>query len=59
MIKEIPDRLGHDKAYALNCNKMMEQFSWHPRRRFEFQIGEVVNWYKKNILWWQPLVNKK
>lgn len=51
------DRLGHDKRYSLDCNKI-RVLGWEPKDDFEKAIRTTVQWYKRNTSWWKPLKNK-
>lgn len=54
LIKQVMDRPGHDRRYALNCDKI-KALGWQPARDFETGIAETVEWYKKNEWWWRPI----
>lgn len=52
-IKFIEDRNirpGHDRRYALVCDKM-KQIGWEPKVPLEEGLQQCVNWYIKNQ-WW-------
>lgn len=51
----VKDRLGHDRRYSLNCEKIME-LGWKPEKEFEEALKETIEWYSKNKGWWEPLV---
>jgi len=55
MIEYVEDRLGHDKRYALNTEKI-EALGWKPKWEFEKALKHTVEWYKDNEWWWKPLV---
>lgn len=57
MIEFVPDRLGHDLRYSLNCEKIME-LGWQPKHEFEKALHETIEWYKQNEKWWKPLIEK-
>lgn len=54
LIKRVADRPGHDRRYALNCDKL-KGLGWKPARDFEAEMAETVEWYKKNEWWWRPI----
>lgn len=52
-IKFVPDyniRPGHDRRYALNCEKLRAT-GWAPKVALELGIAATVDWYCKNQ-WW-------
>ena len=42
MIKFVEDRLGHDRKYALNCDKAMSVLGWQPKIEFDVGIRTVI-----------------
>lgn len=57
MIEFVEDRKGHDKRYALNCDKIKE-LGFKPEQSFEQALKETISWYKDNSWWWKPLKKK-
>lgn len=58
LIKFVPDRLGHDKRYAIDPSKM-EQFGWKPTYTFETGIAQTIQWYLNNKDWWEPIIGRE
>jgi len=56
MIERVPDRLGHDRRYSLDCSKIERELGWKAKYDFKKALHETVEWYKKNEWWWKPLV---
>ncbi len=54
LIRYVDDRLGHDRRYSLNCEKL-NKLGWRPVHAFEQAIRETIDWYRENQSWWQPL----
>jgi dTDP-glucose 4,6-dehydratase len=52
--KFVQDRLGHDRRYSLNCEKL-ENIGWRPKYNFLEALKFTVDWYKQNDEWWKPL----
>ena len=50
-IEHVKDRAGHDRRYALNCQKI-NKMGWKPKHKFEEALKETVKWYKSNRDWW-------
>jgi len=55
MIEYVPDRLGHDRRYAMNYNKIKNELSWEPKTDFITGMKKTIEWYKNNIAWWKKL----
>ncbi len=57
MITYVADRKGHDKRYAINFDKMTQEFGWAPSVTFEEGIAETIQWYKDHEQWWRDIKN--
>ena len=57
LIKLVPDRLGHDRRYALDCRKI-HALGWKPRARFDDALAKTVRWYEGNPNWWKKIKEK-
>jgi dTDP-glucose 4,6-dehydratase len=55
MVDWVPDRLGHDKRYALNCDKASTQLKFKPKISFPDGLSSTIDWYRFNEAWWRPL----
>ena len=55
LIKYVPDRLGHDKRYAIDANKIKKDLGWQPRENFDSGLSKTIFWYLENRWWWKPL----
>jgi dTDP-glucose 4,6-dehydratase len=53
-IKPVADRLGHDRRYSVNIDKVTA-LGWRMERTFGESLQETVNWYRDNRWWWEPL----
>ncbi len=51
LIRFVKDRPGHDKRYAINCDKIKEELGWRKCYSFEAGIKETVDWYLENKDW--------
>jgi dTDP-glucose 4,6-dehydratase len=47
----VQDRPGHDRRYAINCDKLERELGWAPREKFETGIRKTVEWYLANRPW--------
>jgi dTDP-glucose 4,6-dehydratase len=59
LIQYVPDRLGHDRRYAIDSSKARAQLGWKPLHRPEQGIRETIDWYVQNPGWWEPLLKQK
>lgn len=51
LIKFVDDRLGHDRRYAIDSDKIRKELGWKPKYTFETGIVETINWYLDNQDW--------
>jgi dTDP-glucose 4,6-dehydratase len=59
MIQPVPDRLGHDRRYAIDASKIKKELGWQPTRSaWPDALRATVEWYRGNESWWRPLKNK-
>jgi dTDP-glucose 4,6-dehydratase len=54
MIEYVTDRLGHDRRYSIDTEKV-RALGWAPLRSFTEALESTVAWYADNRWWWQPL----
>lgn len=59
LIKFVPDRLGHDKRYAISTKKIEKDLNWHLSYSFEDGLEKTLNFYKNNFDWFENIYNKK
>ena len=52
LIKFVTDRLGHDKRYAINAEKIEKNLGFFTRTSFEEGIKSTIDWYMNNVKWW-------
>jgi dTDP-glucose 4,6-dehydratase len=56
MIQPVPDRLGHDRRYAIDASKIKRELGWQPTRSaWPEALKATVEWYRANESWWRPL----
>jgi len=51
LIKFVKDRPGHDRRYAINCNKIKNELGWSQSVNFEEGLNLTVEWYLQNLDW--------
>ncbi|MEM8670074.1 MAG: dTDP-glucose 4,6-dehydratase [Planctomycetota bacterium] len=55
-IQHVPDRLGHDKRYAVSSHKMLEEFGWRPTRScWPTALQATIQWYVDHREWWERI----
>lgn len=54
LIKHVPDREGHDRRYAMNCDKL-RALGWERKYTFEEALERTVRWYVDNEWWWRKI----
>jgi dTDP-glucose 4,6-dehydratase len=58
LISFVPDRLGHDRRYAIDSGFAQRELDWKPLRSFKESLDETIQWYSDNPSWWQPLLER-
>jgi dTDP-glucose 4,6-dehydratase len=53
-IEPIPDRLGHDRRYSVEIDKI-SGLGWKVERDFDTGLAHTVDWYRDHRDWWEPL----
>jgi dTDP-glucose 4,6-dehydratase len=51
LIEHVTDRPGHDRRYAIDCSKLMNELAWKPSVSFETGLQRTVDWYLENSQW--------
>ena len=49
LITFVADRKGHDRKYALNCDKLITELGWKPRVDFSDGLKETILWYRDKV----------
>lgn len=57
LIQYVPDRLGHDRRYAIDPSKL-ERLGWVPVYSFDSGIQQTITWYLENQIWWNQILHK-
>jgi dTDP-glucose 4,6-dehydratase len=53
-VRYVTDRPGHDRRYALDCEKA-KRLGWQPVHDFADALASTVAWYRDNEAWWRPI----
>jgi dTDP-glucose 4,6-dehydratase len=51
LIQFVTDRPGHDRRYAINCEKLKNTLGWSQAVTFEEGLKNTVQWYLENTDW--------
>ncbi len=51
LIQFVADRPGHDRRYALDCEKLKNTLGWEPHWHFDRGLAETIRWYQANTDW--------
>jgi dTDP-glucose 4,6-dehydratase len=51
LLSYVKDRPGHDRRYALRCEKMEKEFGWKSSIGLEEGLRQTIDWYKSNSKW--------
>ncbi|PZE26423.1 MULTISPECIES: dTDP-glucose 4,6-dehydratase [unclassified Curtobacterium] len=54
-VDRVADRLGHDLRYSVDISKIQAELGYEPLVPFEQGLADVVQWYRDNRAWWEPL----
>ena len=57
LIKFVKDRAGHDRRYAIDASKIMNELGWEPSLSFQDGIRLTIDWYLENSDWMQGVLN--
>jgi len=51
LLSYVEDRPGHDRRYAIKCDKMERELGWKPAISLGEGLGQTIDWYRKNTDW--------
>src|SRR6202795_2581597 len=51
LISHVKDRPGHDRRYALTCEKMERELGWKPAISLEEGLRQTIEWYRAHSKW--------
>ena len=57
LIKFVKDRPGHDKRYAIDASKIINELGWKPKVTFSEGLSKTIDWYLKNDKWLQKITS--
>jgi dTDP-glucose 4,6-dehydratase len=56
LIMFVKDRLGHDRRYAIDPEKITSELGWTPETDFDTGIVKTVRWYLENQAWVEDIL---
>jgi dTDP-glucose 4,6-dehydratase len=51
LLTPVKDRPGHDRRYALRCEKMEKELGWKPEIPLDEGLRRTIDWYRTNSEW--------
>lgn len=54
-VTAVRDRKGHDRRYSVDIAKISHELGYQPQVDFTSGLADVVQWYRDNRQWWEPL----
>jgi dTDP-glucose 4,6-dehydratase len=58
MVRQVADRKGHDRRYALDITKIGAELGYAPQIGLDRGLAATVAWYQENRAWWEPLKDR-
>ncbi|KPV58028.1 spore coat protein [Paenibacillus sp. A3] len=58
LIRFVPDRLGHDRRYAIDPAKIASRLGWQHQVPLEEGLKRTVAWYAANEAWWREAAKR-
>ena len=55
LVTYVEDRKGHDRRYCVDITKISRELGYSPEVPFSMGLADVVQWYRDNREWWEPL----
>ncbi len=52
------DRQAHDRRYAMESDKMKNEFGWSVSSNFKENLDHTIAWYLQNTAWWNPIADE-
>lgn len=57
LITYVKDRPGHDRRYAIDATRIMNELGYLPQESFETGIRKTILWYLENEAWWRSVMD--
>jgi len=59
LIQFVKDRPGHDRRYAINCDKIKTELGWKQNHDFTSGLQDTISWFLKNSVWVNSIRSKE
>lgn len=56
LVAHVPDRLGHDRRYAIDDAKIRAELGYAPAADFAAALEATLRWYLDNEVWWRAVM---
>ncbi len=57
LITFVKDRPGHDRRYAIDASKTINELGWKPSVTFEEGLAKTIEWYENHREWMQHVIS--
>jgi dTDP-glucose 4,6-dehydratase len=57
LITYVADRAGHDRRYAIDCEKIETELGYRASVMLEAGLSSTLDWYLENPQWWQAVMD--
>jgi dTDP-glucose 4,6-dehydratase len=57
LVTYVPDRLGHDRRYAIDDRKIRDELGYAPAGDFAASLDRTLTWYLNNEPWWRAVTS--
>ena len=57
LIRFVTDRPGHDRRYAINCDKIERELGFKRQVSLDDGLRGTVSWYLDNASWWRAVMD--
>jgi len=51
LLSHVKDRPGHDRRYALKCDKIERELGWKPAITLDEGLRQTIDWYQRSTTW--------
>jgi dTDP-glucose 4,6-dehydratase len=51
LVRNVTDRPGHDRRYAVDASKLTDELGWQPAESFDSGLEKTIRWYLDNAEW--------
>ncbi len=57
LVTHVPDRLGHDRRYAIDDAKIRAELGYRPAQDFAGSLASALAWYLAHEDWWRGILS--